>query len=109
MYKQNGKGRCHAMNANQELKNTLSYIHSELNRIETMAGTLSTIEHDHYKKLTNFDDRNLVDIAVEEQNAARQLGTMKHMCLAMTQKLEGLINALDGGEPGESGQRAETH
>ncbi|MEJ8545045.1 hypothetical protein [Brevibacillus borstelensis] len=93
----------------QDLKNALSYINSELNRIETMAGSLSTIEHDHYKKLTNYDDRGLIDIAVEEQNAARQLGTMKHMCLAMAQKIEGIMSAIDGGESGESGQRAETH
>lgn len=93
----------------QELKNTLSYIHSELNRIETMAGTLSVIEREHYNKLTNFDHRELVDIAVEEQNAARQLGTMKHMCLAMAEKIEGIKDAIDRGELGESAPNAETH
>ena|GEM_PF-598376 len=93
----------------QDLKNTLSYLHSELNRLETMAGTLSTIELDHYVKLTNFHHSELVDIAVEEQNASRQLGTMKHMCLAMAQKVEGLKNAIERGELGESGaERAET-
>lgn len=97
------------MDTYQDLKNTLSYIHSELLRIETMAGTLSTIEREHYNKLTNFDNRELVDIAVEEQNAARQLGTMKQMSLAMAEKIEGIKNAMDRGEVGESAQRAETH
>lgn len=97
------------MDTYQDLKNTLSYIHSELLRIETMAGTLSTIEREHYNKLTNFDHRELVDIAVEEQNAARQLGTMKQMSLAMAEKIEGIKKAMDRGEVGESAQRAETH
>jgi len=82
----------------QDLKRTLSYIHSELNRVETMAGTLSSIERDHYYKLANFDHREILDIAVEEQNAARQLGTMKHMCLAMAEKIEEIKNAIDRGE-----------
>lgn len=93
----------------EELKNVLSYIHSELNRIETMAGTLAVIEQDHYKKLTNFDHSKLVDIAVEEQNAARQLGTVKQMCLSMTQKIEELQNTLGHGELKESARRAEIH
>jgi hypothetical protein len=116
------------MENDQDLKTILSYIHSELNRIETMAGTLSSIEREHYNKLTKltsnpeihdskfnifvnqfFDDRELVDLAVEEQNAARQLETMKHMCLAMAQKIEGIKNAMDRGKPGESAHRAETH
>lgn len=83
-----------------ELKNTLSYIHSEINRIETMAGTLSTVEREHYNRLTNFDHRELTDIAVEEQNAAWQLGAMKQMCLALAQKVEGIKNAVDRGELG---------
>ncbi len=93
----------------QDLKHTLSYIHSELNRIETMAGTLSTIEREHFNRLTNFDHRELVDIAVEEQNAARQLGTIKQMCLAMAQKVEGIKNAIDRGESGERAKHAEVH
>lgn len=93
----------------QDLKNTLSYIHSELNRVETMAGTLSSIERDHYNKLTNYDHRDILDIAVEEQNAARQLGTMKHMCLAMAEKIEGIKNAIDRGELVEGTQRDEAH
>jgi hypothetical protein len=64
----------------KDLENTLAYICSELNRIETMAGTLATIERDHYNKLSNFDHRVLMDLAVEEQNGARQLGTMQHIC-----------------------------
>ncbi|MDR6224073.1 hypothetical protein [Desmospora profundinema] len=93
----------------KDLKNTLSYIHSELNRMETMAGTLSTVEREHFKRLTNFDHRELMDIAVEEQNAARQLGTMKQMCLAMAQKIEGMKKAIDRGELGESAQHDTVH
>ncbi|MGA9172663.1 MAG: hypothetical protein WBZ33_01610 [Thermoactinomyces sp.] len=93
----------------QDLKHTLSYIHSELNRIETMAGTLSTIEREHYNKLTKFDHRELVDIAVEEQNAARQLETMRHMCLAIAQKFEGIKNAIARGELGESAHHDKIH
>jgi myo-inositol catabolism protein IolC len=90
-----------------DLKNTLAYLHSEINRIETMAGTLSTIEREHHKKLANFDHNDLMDMAVEEQNAARQLGTMKQMCLAMAEKIEGMKKALDRGEFGEGNQRAD--
>ncbi|QYR20753.1 hypothetical protein KZ483_23820 [Paenibacillus sp. sptzw28] len=97
------------MQNNQDLKDTLTYIHSELNRMETMAGTLSTIEREHYNKLTNFDHRELVDIAVEEQSAARQLGTMKQMCLAMAQQIEGIRHSIDSGELGESAQHVEIH
>ncbi|MFC7440400.1 hypothetical protein [Laceyella putida] len=93
----------------QDLKHTLSYLHSELNRIETMAGTLSTIEREHFNRLTNFDHRELVDIAVEEQNAARQLGTIKQMCLAMAQKVEGIKNAIDRGKLGGRANRDELH
>jgi myo-inositol catabolism protein IolC len=89
------------MNA-QDLTHTLSYLHSEINRIETMAGTLSAIERDHYNKLANFDHRELVDIAVEEQNAARQLGTIKQMCLSMAEKIQGMKNAIERGELEES-------
>lgn len=81
-----------------DLTNTLSYLHSEINRIQTMAGTLSATERDHFKTLSNFDHRELMNIATEEQSAARQLGTMKQMCLAMAQKVEGIKNAVDRGE-----------
>jgi anti-sigma28 factor (negative regulator of flagellin synthesis) len=93
----------------KDLENTLAYIHSELNRIETMAGTLATVERDHYNKLTNFDHRELTDIAVEEQNAARQLGTMQHMCSVMAQKIEGIKKALERGELKGSAESAKIH
>lgn len=85
-----------------DLKTTLEYIHSEVNRIETMAGTLSTTEQDHFRKLSSFDHREIMDIATEEQSVARQLGAMKHMCLALSQKIEGIKNALDHGDFPES-------
>ncbi|MBA4542620.1 hypothetical protein I8U17_06180 [Thermoactinomyces sp. CICC 10521] len=97
------------MKSNQDLKHTLSYLHSELNRIETMAGTLATIEQEHYGKLTNYDHRELVDIAVEEQHAARQLGTIRQMCLAMAQKVESLKNGIDRVGPKEHTDHAEIH
>lgn len=92
-----------------DLKNTLSYLHSEINRIETMAGTLSATEREHFTKLSNFDHRELMDIATEEQSAARQLGTMKQMCLAMAQKIEHMKNAVDRGEITGSVNVDETH
>ncbi|BCU80993.1 hypothetical protein JIR001_07760 [Polycladomyces abyssicola] len=93
----------------QNLKHTLSYIQSELNRIETMAGTLSSIERDHFNKLTKFDHRELGDIAVEEQHAARQLGTIKHMCLSMAQQIEDIRNTIEGGGSGERTHHDEVH
>lgn len=93
----------------QDLTHTLSYLSSEINRIETMAGTLSSIERDHYNRLTNFDHRELVDIAVEEQNAAAQLSTIKQMCLTMGQKLESMMNAIQRGEHRENTGDAQTH
>lgn len=93
----------------KDLENALAYIHSELNRIETMAGTLATVEREHYNKLTNFDHRELTDIAVEEQSAARQLGAMQQMCLAMAQKIEGIKKAIERGEIKGSVERAEVH
>lgn len=93
----------------EDLKNTFSYIHSELNRIQTIAGTLSTLEREHYNKLTNFDHRDLLDIAVEDQSAARQLGEMKQMCLALAQKVEGIRNALEQGEFEEASANAKAH
>lgn len=97
------------MPQDQDLKHTLSYLSSELNRMETMAGTLSTVERQHYHKLTAFDKAELVDIAVEEQNAARQLDTMKQMCLGMAQKVEEMMNDLNRGETEESAQRVKNH
>lgn len=98
-----------AMENFKNLENVLSYMHSELNRIETMAGTLSSVEREHYNKLTNFDHRELMDIAIEEQNAARQLGTMQQMCLAMAQQIDGIKNAIQRGEFKEAADRAEVH
>jgi len=80
--------------SSKDLKNALSYIQSELNRIETMAGTLAVVEREHYNKLTNFDNRELTDIAVEEQSASRQLGTIKQMCLTLSQKVEDISNTM---------------
>lgn len=82
----------------EDLQHTLSYIQSELYRVEAMAGTLAMIERDHYNKLTDFDHRVLVDVAVEEQNASRQLGTMKHICLSLAQKVDGISQAIQRGE-----------
>jgi myo-inositol catabolism protein IolC len=82
----------------ENLQNTLSYIQSELNRIETMAGTLSSIETDHFNTLMNFDHSKLQDVAVEEQNAARQLGTIKQMCLSLSQKIEDINQSMQGRE-----------
>ncbi len=79
----------------QDIKNSLDYLHSEINRIETMAGTLSTTEQEHFKRLSNFDDGEIMDVASEEQSAARQLGTIKQMCLAMTQKIDGIKQDID--------------
>lgn len=80
-----------------DVKHVMQYLHSEITRIETMAGTLSSIEREHYQKLTNFEQKELVDIAVEEQSAARQLGTIKQMCLNMSQQIDGMIHNLDRG------------
>jgi len=92
----------------ENLQQTLSYIHSELNRIETMAGTLSAIERDHYNQLTDFDHSKLQDIAVEEQNAARQLGTIKQMCLSLAQKIDEINQSIQRGELNGS-ELNETH
>jgi hypothetical protein len=88
-----------------DLKSTLDYIHSEINRIETMAGTLSATERDHFTKLSDFDNGKIIDIATEEQSAARQLGTIKEMCVSMSQKIEGIKNAVDRGELTGSAQQ----
>lgn len=74
------------------LNDTLSYIHSELNRVQTIAGTLSTSESKHYKELTDMGDDRLNQIANEEQNAARQLGEVKQICINLVQKVEDIKN-----------------
>ncbi len=77
---------------NQDLNATLSYIHSEINRVQTIAGTLSTIENRHFQDLLDQGDDKLNQIAVEEQSAARQLGEVKQICIAIAQKLDELQN-----------------
>lgn len=79
----------------EQLQQTLSYLSSELNRIQTIAGTLSTVETQHHKDLTNIgDDSRLQQIASEEQSASRQLGEIKNICLALSQKVEELQNTI---------------
>lgn len=82
----------------QSMKNTLSYIQSELNRIQTIAGTLSTIESQHYKDLTNIGDDHLNQVALEEQNAARQLGEVKQICLSLAQKVDDMKKSYEQQE-----------
>jgi hypothetical protein len=81
------------MQETTNMNQTLSYIHSELNRVQTIAGTLSTVETQHYKDLTNMGDDKLNQLAVEEQSAARQLGEVKQICLTLAQKVEELKNS----------------
>ncbi|WP_234410589.1 hypothetical protein [Caldalkalibacillus mannanilyticus] len=38
----------------QDASHTYQYLLSELNRIQTIAGTLSVIENQHFKELTNI-------------------------------------------------------
>jgi hypothetical protein len=84
----------------KELNNIIKYLHSEINRIEVIAGTLAVTEHEHYQKLSGYDHRELNDLAVEEQNAARQLGAIKQMCNSMAQRLEELGNTAGKGKGG---------
>lgn len=71
----------------EELKQTCSYIASELQRVETVAGTLSTIEREHHLRLNRFDHKDLREMAVEEQSASRQLGMIRQICLELAQKV----------------------
>lgn len=66
----------------------LAHMKAELNRIQTIAGTLSTIEREHHQKLMDFGDDRLNQIATEEQSAARQLGEVKQICLSLVQRLD---------------------
>lgn len=75
-----------------DLKNNFSYIKSELNRIQTIAGTLSTVENEHHNSLMNMGDDKLNQIATEEQNAARQLGEVKQICLSLAQQIDDMQN-----------------
>lgn len=81
-----------------DLKNTCSYVASELNRIQTVAGTLAMIEQEHYTRLTSIGNRDLLDIAVEEQSASRQLGMVKQVCVELAQRVEELQSAIERGE-----------
>jgi hypothetical protein len=81
----------------QDVKHVLQYLQSEINRIETMAGTLSGVEREHFQRLTNFDQRELVDIAVEEQSASRQLGAIQQMCQNMSRQIDGMLRSTERG------------
>lgn len=70
------------------ISNTLSAFHSDLNRIQTVAGTLAQVERQHYDDLTKYDDERLTRIAVTQQSSSRQLGEIKQICIAMAQKIE---------------------
>lgn len=74
----------------KELQNALSYLVSEINRIETIAGTLSSVENEHYNKLIGFDHNGLKEIAIEEQSSSRQLGTIRQMCLNISERINNL-------------------
>lgn len=78
----------------QNTKQTLECIASELNKIQTIAGTLSTVESQHSKDLLNYDNNKLNQIANEEQSAARQLGEVKQICTGLVQKIESLKKSL---------------
>lgn len=71
-------------------KDLLTFLQSEINRIETMAGTLAVIEREHHQRLSGYEETALKEMAVEEESAARRLGMIKQMCLAMGERLEGL-------------------
>lgn len=68
----------------------LTYVQSEVNRIEVIAGSLALTEREHQKKLSAYDDQDLTEIATEEESAARQLGMVKQICLALGQKVTDL-------------------
>lgn len=70
------------------ISNTLSAFHSDLNRIQTVAGTLAQVERQHYDDLTKYDDERLTRIAVTQQSSSRQLGEIKQICIAMAQRIE---------------------
>ncbi|HOV80241.1 MAG TPA: hypothetical protein PK728_09050 [Bacillota bacterium] len=71
-----------------DFSQTLSAFRSDLNRIQTVAGSLSQVDRQHYNDLTKYDDEKLTSIAVAEQSSARQLGEIKQICIAMAQKIE---------------------
>lgn len=73
--------------SSRDLKVTLTFFKSELDRVQTIVGTLSEVEGQHHKALTNFGDNRLNELAKEEQSAARQLGEVKQICMALSQKV----------------------
>ena len=75
---------------------TLASFHSDLNRIQTMAGTLAQLERQHYNDLNKYEDQKLVSIAVAEQSSARQLGEIKQLSIAMAQKIEEIQQTTPG-------------
>jgi hypothetical protein len=93
---------------NKDMTSTLNYLSTELSRMETIAATLASIEKDHYAKLTNYDQRDLLDMAIEEQNTSRQLGVMRDMCFSMGIKVNRLRQSLEQGEKG-SGEHVKVH
>jgi len=77
-----------ALENQTNMSQTLTSFQSDLNRIQTLAGTLSQVEKEHSKSLTDHEDDKLKGIAVAEQNNSRQLGEIKQLCLGMAQKIE---------------------
>lgn len=75
----------------KDVEQFLTYVQAELRRIETAAGTLSTIERNHHQRLNDYEDAVLRDIAVEEDSAAKRLGAIKEMCLAACQRIDDLL------------------
>lgn len=73
---------------------TLASFQSDLNRIQTVAGTLSQIEQQHYTDLTRYEDDKLTSIAVAEQSSARQLGEIKQICISMAQKIDEIQHSM---------------
>ena len=79
-----------------DLSKTLMAFHSDLNRIQTIAGTLSQMDRQHYNTLTRYNDERLAGIAVAEQSSSRQLGEIKQLCLAMAQKIDDIQQTMGG-------------
>lgn len=80
------------MDRQMDIAHTLTAFHSDLNRIMTLAGTLSQVEKEHFRDLTKYEDEKLKNIALAEENSARQLGEIRQLCLAMAQKIEEIQN-----------------
>ncbi|WP_010278044.1 hypothetical protein [Paenibacillus senegalensis] len=82
----------------KQMSGTLETIRHELNRIQTIAGTLGTLETKHFQDLTNAGDDRLNQIAVEEQSGARQLGEIKQLCLSLAQQIQELEGQIETRE-----------